>query len=160
MSHNYRKEIPTFDLLPSEISPTLAEFFNVPFATKMSEEDIVLALWKYIESNNLLIDGRLILLDALLKPVIHPFFIWEGNDCNTEQSIVMVFIAKMHLDPDFIREDVLFRLDRIKRNIAARKILYFLKSRSGDERKEISTEDIKLDVSWVSHLASIYGSNP
>lgn len=143
------------------ISPTLAEFFNVPFFTKMSQEDIVLALWNYIIKNNFLIDDRLILLDKILEPVMHPFFLWKGNNEHIEHTIVMVYIAKMHVDPDFIQQDIDSRLLRIRKNMAARRLLRLLSyKRSKVSPLEISKDgniDIPVVSPWVKYLATHYG---
>jgi hypothetical protein len=141
------------------ISPTLAEFFNLPYNTKMTEESIIISLWHYITQNNLLIDNRLIILDAMLKPVIHPFFLWKGNtDSDLEQSIVMMFIAKMHTDPEFVQQDVDFRLDRIKRNIASRKITRFFRRYCGNLHEKLWEPPTghMVTKSWLHYLAVHY----
>ena len=111
-----------------EISPTLAEFLQVPYYTKMDEEDVVLRIWDYLITKRLFIDHRTIVLDDMIKPVMHPFFYWRDNDCQTEHTIIMVFIVKMHMDPEFIERDVEDRLERIRKKIAVRKIVKFLKT--------------------------------
>lgn len=160
------------------ISPTLAEFFNVPFFTKMSQENIVLALWNYIINNNFLIDDRLVLLDKLLEPVVHPFFLWKGNSDSpdhTENTIVMVYIAKMHVDPEFIQQDIDSRLFRIRKNMIARRLWQsFLKYKeqstaSSKSNDEIEENDVEFNgigriptmglrpSPWVKYLATHYG---
>ena len=138
---------------PSEISPTLAEFLHVPYWTKMNEEDIILEIWDYMHKRNLFIDSRTILVDKALTPVLHPHFYWQDNECTTENTVILIFIAKMHLDPDFIEKDVNERLTRIKRNMAARKILRYLKThRRGDDM-------LPPNQMWLQYLATHYGHN-
>ena len=109
------------------ISPTLAEFLNVPYFTKLNEQDIVLALWRYIETHRLLIDDRIIALDKRIGSVVHPEVYWgEVSESPLESSIVMVSIARMHQDPDFIRRDVDRRLKKLREKQAARVISRFL----------------------------------
>lgn len=135
----------------TEISPTLAEFFKVPYHTKMNEEDIVVGIWNYVIEHKLFIDSRVIVLDDQLRPVVHPYFYWKDNKCKTEDSIVLVYIAKMHIDPEFIERDVQERLLRIKRNIAARKIVKFIRS-----HMKLTYDQ---DRVWLKYLVGHYGSN-
>jgi len=136
-----------------EISPTLAEFLKVPFYTKMYEEDIVLMIWEYILKKNLFIDQRMLLLDKNLTPVIHPKFFYGETETHLEHSFVMIYIAKMHQDPAFIERDVRDRLDRIARNIAARKILrFYRKHRGGDD-------NCPPHQLWLRYLVHSYGEN-
>lgn len=136
---------------PSYISPTLAEFLQVPYWTKMHEEDIVLKIWDYLTRNNLLIDGRQILVTKELSPVLHPHFYWQEEHCSTEQTIIMVFIAKMHLDPIFIQKDVEEHLENLKKKIACRKIVRFLKANRGNGTRKPQL--------WLKYLANHYGFN-
>jgi chromatin remodeling complex protein RSC6 len=135
---------------PTEISPTLAEFLHVPYFTKMNEEDIIVAMWHYILDHRLLIDFRKIIVDAALKPVLHPYFYWRDNDCKTENTIVMVYIAKMHLDPEFIERDVKERLEKIRKNIAARRIMRFMKM---NDQQRYDRNQV-----WLKYLVDHYGN--
>jgi hypothetical protein len=108
------------------ISPTLAEFFNVPYHTQLDENDVTLALWHYMMNNNLIIDNRVIILDKMLMPIIHPPFCYRGEyNPHLESSIVMYFVARMHLDPVFIQQDIDYRLESLSKKLAARRILHF-----------------------------------
>ena len=142
----------TFDdmMTPSSISPTLAKFLQVPYYTKMNEEDIVLAIWDYILTNKLFIDNRTLLVDRALQPVFHPPFCYKGY-CEFENLLIMVFIAKMHTDPDFIEKDVAYHMEHIRRNFAATKLQNWYrncKKRGGGDHEEHI---------WVTYLATHYG---
>ena len=102
------------------ISPTLAKFFNVPYHTKYSEEEVIVAIWKYIISNNLLIDNKVLLLDKMMMPVFHPVCL--GNHEMTEEFVVIIWIVRLHQDHSFISKDIYHRLSDLRRNIATRKI--------------------------------------
>lgn len=141
------------------ISPTLAEFFNVSFQTKMTEEDVVTSLWHYIILNNRYIDERYIILDKYLSKVIHPEFIYDFSNSTTEKGLVLVYIAKMHIDPIFILKDKMHRLERIKRDIAARKIQKFFKTYCLDIHDALwkPPNGKMINFLWVEYLAKIYG---
>lgn len=139
--------------LPRVISPTLAEFLRVPYFTKMNEEDIVLHVWRYINERKLFIDFRTLMLDKELTKIFHPRFFYGESETNLEHTFAMIYIAKMHLDPNFIERDVRDRLDRIAKNIAARKILaFFRKHRGGDG----TCPPHQL---WLRYLVHNYGEN-
>lgn len=144
---------PQQQLEACEISPTLCEFFNVPFHTRMSEEDVTLKIWSYIQNNRLLIDNRKILLNSALLPVIHPPCI-KQEKCDTENSLVMIYVAKMHMDPTFIEQDLHYRLDRIRKNILARKIFYFYRL---NKNKRVQKSDTPTR-SWCSYIATHFGN--
>ncbi len=145
------------------ISPTLCEFFNLPFYTEMSEEEATIKIWNYILQNKLIIDERVIILDAAIHPVIHPYFIEnhknERDNCqndtyHVEHSIIMVYVAKMHLDPTFIERDIQTRLRRIRMNIAARKILRSYKNKNNSTSNIRKSPNISND--WCQYLAKKY----
>jgi hypothetical protein len=139
---------------PSSISPTLAEFLHVPYHTKMDEEDIVLAIWSYILGNKLFVDNRMLLVDKELQPVFHPPFYYKGYS-NTEDSLIMVFIAKMHMDPDFIKRDIEHRMERIRKNYAATKLQYWY--RRCKSQKDSNGSDGNKAHFWMTYLACHYG---
>jgi len=137
-----------------DISPTLADFLEVPYHTKITEAEAICGIWDYIVHNNLLIDMRTILLDAKLKPLLHPPFYWRHDDSITENSVILLYIAKMHLDPEFILLDRENRLDRIRRNIAARKILDRWRYYNGRKK----AQEIEPGVCWLRYLVGHYGN--
>lgn len=148
-------------MLPSNISPTLAKFLKVSYHTKMSEEDIVLSIWNYILSKNLFIDNRMLMVDHALQPVLHPPFFYRGY-CETEDSLIMLFIAKMHIDPDFIDKDIAYHMQHIRRNFAATVIQNWYRScKSGKSEGGDSSESdgVNGEHIWVAYLASHYGQN-
>jgi hypothetical protein len=142
------------------ISPTLAEFLNVPYFTKMSEEDIIVSIWHYITENRLLLDDRLIMLDQKLNAVIHPEACWENEECHMESAIIMIFIAKMHLDPRFIEKDVQWRLKKLRQKRAARVLLKFMKRKKYGDGGEECGDDGHVEssrVQWLNFLVDKYG---
>jgi hypothetical protein len=137
---------------PKPISPTLAKFLNVPYHTKLNEEDIICSIWDYLIKKRLFIDGRTLLLDKKILPVFHPPFYWSAQrNQNIEHSIVLFYIAKMHMDPDFIERDRHDRLNKIAKNIAARKIINFLGKNKGKKCTQ--------DQLWIQYLMDHYGGN-
>ena len=104
------------------------------------------------------------MIDKTLEPVMHPFFLWKGNNEHIEHTIVMVYIAKMHIDPDFIQQDIDSRLLRIRKNMTARRLLRFFPykrygvcEKSSLDVLENCNVDIPVVSPWVKYLATHYG---
>ena len=115
----------TLDLL--NITPTLSQFLGLPYYTKITQQFALDFIWNYIYQRKLFIDFRTLILDSSLKSLFFPAFLNETYPCiSLEHRYIIVYDRLcIHFTEQYIQQDVNFRLELIKKNLAAYTIQRF-----------------------------------